>query len=101
MTNEEQELSNWLDAIAKDIEAGQCRDNILPHILKHAQEVVGPGAGCENMQEWMASLVNLVEIAKRVFGIYPTAQQQLERLQTKFDKEGLENGYTPNPKARK
>ena len=43
----------------------------------------------------MASLINLVEIAKRVFDIEPTANEQL-RLQIKFEKEGIENGYTPN-----
>lgn len=92
------ELSNWLDAIAKDVRDGTCRDNIIYHLRKHAGEPIGIGEPCEDMREWMASLVNLVEIAKRVFDIEPTEDEQLSRLQTKFDKEGLENGYTPNPK---
>jgi len=54
--------------------------------------------GCNGSHIWMASLVNLVEIAKRVFDIDPTTTEQLSRLQIKFDKEGVENGYTPNPK---
>lgn len=42
----------------------------------------------------MASLMNLVEIAKRVLGVYPTVDQQLDRLQKKYDSS---IGYTPNP----
>jgi hypothetical protein len=94
------ELSDWLDAISEDIKKGSCRDGVLHHILKHAGEPVGIGEPCEGMREWMASLVNLVEIAKRTFDIHPTPEEQLSRLQRKFEKEGLINGYTPNPRLQ-
>lgn len=95
---QQKELSLWLDAIAEDIKKGKCRDNILYHLQKHTGEPIGIGEPCENMREWMASLINLVEIAKRTYEIEPTVSEQLSRLQIKFDKEGVENGYTPNPK---
>lgn len=91
------ELSLWLDAIAKDIKDGKCKDGILYHLRKHSGEPIGIGEPCENMREWISSLVNLVEIVKRVYDIEPTPQEQLSRLQIKFEKEGIKNGYTPNP----
>jgi len=94
------ELARWLDAIAADISSGSCPDNILRHLHKHTGEPIGVGEPCENLREWLASLVNLVEIAKRVYDITPTASEQLSRLQTKFEKEGVANGYTPNPRSK-
>lgn len=98
--NKQKELSLWLDAISEDIKNGTCRDNIIYHLRKHAGEPIGIGEPCEDMREWMASLINLVEIAKRVYNIEPTVSEQLSRLQIKFEKEGIENGYTPNPKLK-
>lgn len=94
------ELSDWLDAIAEDIKSDHCQDGILEHLHKHTGESIGVGEPCENLNEWMASLINLVEIAKRVFDLNPTSEDQLDRLQKKFEKEGIERGYTPNPKFK-
>jgi hypothetical protein len=98
-SDKELELSDWLNSIAADIISGHCQDNVIAHLQKHVHEPLGEGEPCKNLKEWMASLVNLVEIAKRVFGIYPDVEDQLERLQRKFEKEGVENGYTPNPRS--
>ena len=98
-SDKELELSDWLNSIATDIISGHCQDNIISHLKKHVHEPLGEEHSCKDVKEWMASLVNLVEIAKRVFGIYPTTEEQLERLQRKFEKEGVENGYTPNPRS--
>ena len=101
MDSKEQELSNWLNAIAVDIKSNKCQDGILQHLLKHCGEPVGEGEPCTDLNEWMASLLNLVDIAKRVFDLNPTTEDRLDRLQKKFEKEGLERGYTPNPTLSK
>ena len=85
-------LEKWIAEIAKDIISGKCNDGIIQHIRKHTEELDELPDGIEN---WVASMENLILIYKQIHNIEITLDHQLQRLQTKYEENPQNTRQNP------
>ena len=92
MDNEER-LSRWIDAIADDdtCEVG----DIISHIQKHFGDELIEEYYCGNIEQWLASSENLIDIFKKILELKSNTDLRLQRLQEQVDR--FPDSRTPEP----
>ena len=88
-------LDRWIQAIADDPKT--TFNDVVVHILKHVFMEISElqnGSPTEQL-EWLASMDNLLDIAKTMLKVEPSVELRLQRLQAQVDK--YPETRTPEP----
>ena len=84
--NLEKYYQKWILEIAKD----ETSRTIKQHIVRHSKEIYS-----SDLEEWSASMRNLIEIFDVMYKLNPSIKLKLKRLEYKY-KENPKR-YTPPP----
>ncbi len=85
-------LKKWIAAIVEDPRTDLI--GVLEHIQKHCGEELFEDFENDNMDNWMASMENLIDILQAMIGV-PSYHTRLARLQAQVDK--YPDSRTPEP----
>lgn len=91
--NNEARLSRWIDAIAND-ETCELED-IISHIQKHFGIEIAEEYDAGNLDQWLASSENLIDIFKKMAKLRSNTELRLQRLQEQVDR--FPDLRTPEP----